>query len=217
MDKNEYLTTDKKVKILIEKLKLKNLIDFSNSIVDGKYNRALGLSCGRIKNFNKFEIDIMEKKYNVNKNWLLFGNGPIFQIFTKDNLEEFILKLEVIDDTQNVINGYYIDKRFFGQIIDGKEQYLFIFIVKDDSMKNTYSKNDLLLCYDYKCNQNKKDLEDGIYLLKINNRLILRRLTNSIHDMINVTTDNEISIIETLKIEELTAIYAKVIKTIRID
>lgn len=219
MEKNEFLTTQKKIKILLEKLKFKNLIEFSDSVIDGKYNRALGLSCGRIKNFNKYEIEILENKYNINKNWLLFGNGPIFQIFTKENLEEFILKIEVINENQTITNGFYFDKRVLGNLENGIDRFLFLFCVKDDSLKNTLSKNDLLLCYDINFQSNKNEIEDGIYLIKINNKLVLRRLTNSIKEenKIYVTTDTENSTKEAIEKSKLPSIYGKMIKTIKID
>ncbi len=219
MDKKEILTTQNKIKILIDKLNFRNLIDFSDSIVGGKYNRALGLSCGRVKNFNKYEIDILEKKYNVNKNWLLFGTGPVFQIFTKENLDEFVLKLEVINELQTVTDGYYFDKRVFKDLENGIERFLFIYSVKDDNLKNTFSKNDLLLCYNYNFKQNKEDIEDGIYLLNINNKLVLRRLTNSIteHNKIFVSTDLENQTNEFVEKGKLPSIFGKMIKTIKID
>lgn len=219
MEKKEFLTTQTKIKILLEKLKFKNLIEFSNSIINGKYNRALGLSCGRIKNFNKYEIEILENKYNINKNWLLFGTGPIFQIFTKENLEEFILKIEVLDENQNITDGYYFDKRVLKNLENGIERFLFLFSVKDDSMKNSLSRNDLLLCYDINFQKNKNELDDGIYLIKINNKLVLRRLTNSINEdeKIFVSTDTDNSAIEPIEKSKLPAIYGKMIKTIKID
>lgn len=59
------------------------------------------------------------------------------------------------------------------------------YICQDDTMSPSINKNSIVLI-----DTNKRNIENGIFLIKINNTTVLRRLQTTYNNTINILTDN---------------------------
>ena len=62
---------------------------------------------------------------------------------------------------------------------------IYTYICQDDTMSPSINKNSIVLI-----DTNKKDIENGIFLIKINNITALRRLQTTHNNTVNILTDN---------------------------
>lgn len=102
------MNVQEKINTLNHILDFKNLKIFADNITNGNLDRAKGLSSGRIKKFNPNELKILINDFNINENWLLDIEENIF----KNNIENDLLKLNILNNENKITGFLYFDKKF---------------------------------------------------------------------------------------------------------
>ena len=144
-------------------------------------------------------ISAVCKKYNINANWLLFGNGPKY-------LEEEINNPASSSDFDYIplieaklsagggsfvesegIEGYYAFRKSWVSRVASGPNGLYLLRVNGDSMSPTIQDRDMVMI-----DINRKEINEGtIYAIRFNQTIMIKRLAFRPNDKILIISDNK--------------------------
>jgi phage repressor protein C with HTH and peptisase S24 domain len=139
------------------------------------------------------------EKYNINANWLIFGQGPKFKGEAKEepaNSEEFnyIPMIEAklsagggaFVNSEN-IEGYYAFRKKWIKRVASSPKNLVLLQIVGDSMSPTIQERDTVMI-----DTSRKDIKEGtVYAIRFGNTIMIKRLAFRPNDKILVISDNK--------------------------
>lgn len=175
--------------------------------------KLLGIPDRTISNYERGErkpsveyLTLLAEKLNANPQWLILGTGEMFL----DKQEEYILnglpksispydfkyipmcELKAaagggcIIDTEEIIDYLAFKKDWLRKNITGSPNNIVIFIAKGDSMYPTIKDGDILLID----KDDKHIKQEGIYVIRIEDSLIVKRIQKLPGNKVEVISDN---------------------------
>lgn len=159
------------------------------------------------------------ERYEVNPGWLLMGTPE--QVPTP-NASEYLANLDdyalislymAPEDTESTAEEPLAIKRSWLSQLRANPQDLKLFYVEGESMKPTLYPGDIVLA-----NLHATAVHDGIYVLKIENVLLIKRLQRIAADAIRVSSDNATYKPWTMQVSELaekSVILGRVVRACR--
>jgi transcriptional regulator with XRE-family HTH domain len=164
-------------------------------ITQGKFADSLGIHKNTLLRYEKEErlpdaevLTLIYKTYGVDPAWLLTGESKIPEITEDIVFPGDYVPVSLYSDTTERIDTrgpITVRRGWIKSQFQVEPEDLRILYVEGESMKPTLSPGDLVLA-------NLKDtiVRDGIYLVQLEDALIIKRLQRLSRDLIKVSSDN---------------------------
>lgn len=170
-------------------------------------SRMIGVPYKSISNYEKGErkptveyLALISEHLGVNTEWLLFGKGPMF--ITEESNKKYDLcssdyaYIPIYDiraaaghgcivDQETVIDHFAFKLDWFNNNICGSKKDLVIFTAHGESMEPTIKNGDLIMI-----DTSDKRIRDGIFVIRFDDTLLVKRLSLMPKDMLQIKSDN---------------------------
>jgi phage repressor protein C with HTH and peptisase S24 domain len=193
-------------------------------------SRMIGVPYKSISNYERGErkatveyLALVSEHLGANVEWLLFGKGNMFSTEENSNRNDICssdyIYIPIYDiqaaaghgcivDEETVIDHFAFKADWFNKNICGSKPDLVIFTAHGESMEPTIKNGDLIMI-----DTANKRIRDGIFVIRFDNSLLVKRLSLMPKDKLQIKSDNpEHPIFEVnLKEEDAFAVIGKVV------
>src|ERR1035437_3135065 len=170
-------------------------------------SRMISIPYKSISNYEKGErkptveyLALISEHLSANLEWLLFGKGPMF--ITEDDRKNYdicssdFVYIPIYDiraaaghgcivDEETIIDRFAFKLDWFNKNICGSKSDLVIFTAHGESMEPTIKNGDLIMI-----DTSGKKIRDGIFVIRFDNSLLVKRLSLMPKDKLQIKSDN---------------------------